>query len=148
VRFRRGKEADLSRREPGTGNRFFIPASTAGRWKFLTLPAPLIEEMGYVRRLKFGVGLRKSRYCQKPAQKFGFFYDHCLFPYDGRRRTTWDRGGLGRWLVQGLKFARQGSRARLVILANGILDDAEDGRSIAGMENSRESISTPRPLVR
>src|SRR5260221_567982 len=39
---------------------------------------PLLEEMGYVPSMKFASGFEILEYCQKMAEKFGF-YDHCLF---------------------------------------------------------------------
>ena len=39
---------------------------------------PLLEEMGYVPTMKFASGFEILEYCQKMAEKFGF-YDRCLF---------------------------------------------------------------------
>ena len=51
---------------------------------------PLLEEMGYFPTMKFASGFEILEYCQKMAEKFGF-YDHCLFHTDGRA----DRVGRG-----------------------------------------------------
>ena len=57
---------------------------------------PLLEEMGYVPTMKFASGFEILEYCQKMADKFGF-YDHCLF-HTTVEATTWDEA-TGRWTV-------------------------------------------------
>ena len=49
---------------------------------------PLLEEMGYVPTMKFASGFEILEYCQKMAEKFGF-YDHCLF-HTTVEKTEWD----------------------------------------------------------
>ena len=57
---------------------------------------PLLEEMGYVPTMKFASGFEILEYCQKMAEKFGF-YDHCLF-HTTVETTVWDEDA-GRWTV-------------------------------------------------
>ena len=89
---------------------------------------PLLEEMGYVPTMKFASGFEILEYCQKMADKFGF-YDHCLF-HTTVEETTWDEA-TGRWTVTTNRGDRM--RARFVILANGILTTPKLAR-IEGME--------------
>jgi len=88
---------------------------------------PLLEEMGYVPTMKFVSGFEIFEYCQKMAEKFGF-YDHCLF-HTTVEKTEWDEA-TGRWTV----YTNRGDtiRARYVILANGILTTPKLAR-IEGM---------------
>ena len=89
---------------------------------------PLLEEMGYFPTMKFASGFEILEYCQKMAEKFGF-YDHCLF-HTTVEKTEWDEA-TGRWTV----YTDRGDamRARFVILANGILTSPKLAR-IEGME--------------
>ena len=57
---------------------------------------PLLEEMGYFPTMKFASGFEILEYCQKMAEKFGF-YDHCLF-HTTVEKTEWDEE-TGRWTV-------------------------------------------------
>ena len=90
---------------------------------------PLLEETGYVPTMKFASGFEILEYCQKLAEQFGF-YEHCLF-HTTVEATRWDEAA-GRWTV----FTDRGDamRARIVILANGILTTPKLAR-IAGMES-------------
>jgi len=77
---------------------------------------PLLEEMDYIPTMKFAAGFEIMEYCQRMAGKFGF-YDHCLF-HTTVEKTEWNETA-GRWTVdtdRGDKI-----RARIVVLANGIL---------------------------
>lgn len=88
---------------------------------------PLLEEMGYVPSMKFASGFEIMEYCQKMAEKFGF-YDHCLF-HTTVEKTEWDEAEA-RWTVS----TNRGDaiRARYVVLANGILTTPKLAR-IQGM---------------
>ena len=100
---------------------------------------PLLEEMGYVPTMKFASGFEILEYCQKMAEKFGF-YERCLF-HTTVEKTEWDEAG-GRWTV----FTDRGDRmrARFVVLANGILTTPKLAR-IQGMENFQgEAFHTSR----
>ena len=100
---------------------------------------PLLEEMGYFPTMKFASGFEIFEYCQKMAEKFGF-YDHCLF-HTTVEKTEWDED-TGRWTV----YTDRGDamRARFVILANGILTTPKLAR-IDGMETFQgESFHTSR----
>jgi len=90
---------------------------------------PLLEEMGYVPSMKFASGFEILEYCQRMAEKFGF-YDKCLF-HTTVERTEWDESA-GRWTV----YTDRGDamRARYVVLANGILTTPKLAR-IDGMES-------------
>lgn len=92
---------------------------------------PLLEEMEYFPTMKFASGFEILEYCQKMAEKFGF-YDHCLF-HTTVEKTEWDET-TGRWTV----YTDRGDamRARYVILANGILTSPKLAR-IEGMESFR-----------
>ena len=89
---------------------------------------PLLEEMEYIPSMKFASGFEIMEYCQKMAEKFGF-YDRCLF-HTTVEETKWDEAS-GRWTV----YTNRGDamRARFVILANGILTTPKLAR-IKGME--------------
>jgi len=89
---------------------------------------PLLEEMGYVPTMKFASGFEILEYCQKMAEKFGF-YDHCLF-HTTVEATAWEEA-TGRWTVTTDRGDKM--RARFVLLANGILTTPKLAR-IEGME--------------
>jgi cation diffusion facilitator CzcD-associated flavoprotein CzcO len=100
---------------------------------------PLLEEMGYFPTMKFASGFEIFEYCQKLAEKFGF-YEHCLF-HTTVKKTTWDEAA-GRWIV----YTDRGDamRARYLIYANGILTTPKLAR-IEGMETFQgESFHTSR----
>jgi cyclohexanone monooxygenase len=100
---------------------------------------PLLEEMEYFPTMKFASGFEILEYCQRMAEKFGF-YDHCLF-HTTVEKTEWDEAS-GRWTV----FTDRGDamRARYVILANGILTSPKLAR-IEGMETFQgETFHTSR----
>jgi cyclohexanone monooxygenase len=100
---------------------------------------PLLEEMEYVPSMKFASGFEILEYCQKMAEKFGF-YEHCLF-HTTVEKTEWDEAS-GRWTVTTDRGDRM--RARFVILANGILTSPKLAR-IEGMETfAGESFHTSR----
>ncbi|HEY5646440.1 MAG TPA: NAD(P)/FAD-dependent oxidoreductase [Pseudomonadales bacterium] len=100
---------------------------------------PLLEEMGYYPTMKFASGFEIMEYCQRMAEKFGF-YDHCLF-HTTVERTDWDEA-TGRWTVS--TDRGDAMRARFVILANGILTTPKLAR-IQGMEKFQgESFHTSR----
>ncbi len=90
---------------------------------------PLLEEMEYIPSMKFASGFEILEYCQKMAEKFGF-YDKCLF-HTTVDKTVWDETD-GRWTV----YTDRGDamRARHVVLANGILTSPKLAR-IDGMES-------------
>ncbi|MFT5562675.1 MAG: cyclohexanone monooxygenase, partial [Litorivivens sp.] len=89
---------------------------------------PLLEEMGYIPTMKFAGGFEIMEYCQKMAEKFGF-YDRCLF-HTTVDKTEWDEAS-GRWTVKTDRGDEM--KARHVILANGILTTPKLAR-IDGME--------------
>jgi len=89
---------------------------------------PLLEEMGYIPTMKFAGGFEIMEYCQKMAEKFGF-YEHCLF-HTTVDKTDWDEA-TGRWTVK--TDRGDAMKARHVILANGILTTPKLAR-IDGME--------------
>ncbi len=100
---------------------------------------PLLEEMGYFPTMKFASGFEIFEYCQKMAEKFGF-YDHCLF-HTAVEKTEWDEKA-GRWIV----YTNRGDamRARYLVYANGILTSPKLAR-IEGMETFQgESFHTSR----
>ena len=100
---------------------------------------PLLEETGYVPAMKFASGFEILEYCQKMADKFGF-YDHCLF-HTTVEETAWDEAS-GRWTVK--TDRGDAMRARFVVLANGILTTPKLAR-IAGMEKFQgEAFHTSR----
>jgi len=92
---------------------------------------PLLEEMGYIPTMKFASGFEILEYCQRMAEKFGF-YEHCLF-HTTVQETVWDETAA-RWTVITDRGDRM--RARFVILANGILTTPKLAR-IEGMEKFR-----------
>ena len=89
---------------------------------------PLLEEMGYVPTMKFASGFEILEYCQKMAEKFGF-YDRCLF-HTSVEKTEWNENEKV-WTVHTDRGDRM--RAKFVILANGILTTPKLAR-IKGME--------------
>ena len=89
---------------------------------------PLLEEMEYFPTMKFASGFEILEYCQKLAEKFGF-YDHCLF-HTTVQKSEWDEASA-RWTVT--TDRGDAMRARYVILANGILTSPKLAR-IEGME--------------
>ena len=100
---------------------------------------PLLEEMGYIPTMKFASGFEIMEYCQKVAEKFGF-YEHCLF-HTTVERTDWD-AATGRWTVTTDRGDEM--KARYVILANGILTTPKLAR-IQGMETFQgEAFHTSR----
>ena len=100
---------------------------------------PLLEEMGYVPTMKFAAGFEIMEYCQKMAEKFGF-YDHCLF-HTTVEETEWSEDDA-RWTVTTDRGDRM--RARFVILANGILTTPKLAR-IDGMASFKgDSFHTSR----
>jgi cyclohexanone monooxygenase len=90
---------------------------------------PLLEEMGYIPTMKFAAGFEIMEYCQKMAEKFGF-YDKCLF-HTTVEKTEWDEEA-GRWTVN--TDRGDAMRAKFVILANGILTTPKLAR-IEGMQS-------------
>ncbi|MEQ8485526.1 MAG: NAD(P)/FAD-dependent oxidoreductase [Pseudomonadales bacterium] len=100
---------------------------------------PLLEEMGYVPSMKFASGFEILEYCQRMAEKFGF-YEKCLF-HTTVEETAWDEAD-GRWRVR--TDRGDAMRARYVILANGILTTPKLAR-IDGMETFQgEAFHTSR----
>ncbi len=100
---------------------------------------PLLEEMGYFPTMKFASGFEIFEYCQKMAEKFGF-YEHCLF-HTTVERTEWDEAS-GRWTVS--TDRGDAMKARYVVVANGILTTPKLAR-INGMETFQgESFHTSR----
>ncbi len=100
---------------------------------------PLLEEMEYVPSMKFASGFEIFEYCQKMAEKFGF-YDHCLFHTEvvGVEWSDTDE----RWTVRTNRG--DAMRARFVLLANGVLTTPRLAR-IEGMETfGGESFHTSR----
>jgi len=90
---------------------------------------PLLEEMGYYPTMKFASGFEILEYCQKIAEKDGF-YERCLF-HTTVDKTVWDEE-TSRWTVH--TDRGDAMRARYVILANGILTTPKLAR-IKGMES-------------
>jgi cyclohexanone monooxygenase len=100
---------------------------------------PLLEEMGYIPTMKFASGFEILEYSQAMAEKSGF-YDRCLF-HTTVERTEWNEADK-RWTV----FTDRGDamRARIVVLANGILTTPKLAR-IEGMETFKgQSFHTSR----
>nr|MCS5566458.1 NAD(P)/FAD-dependent oxidoreductase [Pseudomonadales bacterium] len=90
---------------------------------------PLLEEMGYVPSMKFASGFEIMEYCQRMAEKFGF-YDHCLF-HTTVETTEWDET-TRKWTVTTNRG--DSMRANFVILANGILTTPQLAK-IEGMDS-------------
>ena len=100
---------------------------------------PLLEEMGYFPSMKFASGFEIFEYCQKMAEKFGF-YDHCLF-HTTVEKNEWDEEA-GRWIIR--TDRGDAIRARYLIQANGILTTPKLAR-IEGMQTFQgESFHTSR----
>ena len=90
---------------------------------------PLLEEMGYVPSMKFASGFEIMEYCQRMAEKFGF-YDHCLF-HTTVETTEWDET-TRKWTVTTNRG--DSMRANFVVLANGILTTPQLAK-IEGMDS-------------
>ncbi|MFN0093022.1 MAG: flavin-containing monooxygenase [Acidimicrobiales bacterium] len=100
---------------------------------------PLLEEMDYFPTMKFASGFEIFEYCQKMAEKFGF-YDHCLF-HTEVTSVDWD-DAAERWTIRTNRG--DAMRARFVMLANGVLTTPRLAR-INGMETfGGESFHTSR----
>ena len=100
---------------------------------------PLLEEMGYIPTMKFASGFEILEYCQKMAEKFGF-YDRCLF-HTTVDETLWNES-TSRWTVK--TDRGDAMQARFVVLANGILTTPKLAR-IDGMETYKgEAFHTSR----
>ena len=92
---------------------------------------PLLDETGYIPSMKFASGFEILEYCQKMAERFGF-YDRSLF-HTTVEETAWDEA-TGRWIVR--TDRGDAMRARFVVLANGILTTPRLAR-IKGMKTFR-----------
>ena len=100
---------------------------------------PLLEEMDYIPSMKFAAGFEIMEYCQKMAEKFGF-YDKCLF-HTTVEETEWDEDST-RWTVH--TDRGDAMRAKFVVLANGILTTPKLAR-IDGMQSfAGDSFHTSR----
>ncbi len=100
---------------------------------------PLLEEMDYIPSMKFAAGFEIMEYCQKMAEKFGF-YDKCLF-HTTVEKTEWDEAST-RWTVH--TDRGDAMRAKFVVLANGILTTPKLAR-IDGMQSfAGDSFHTSR----
>ncbi len=100
---------------------------------------PLLDEMGYVPSRKFASGFEIYEYCQKLAERFGF-YDRCLF-HTEVTDATWD-DTEERWTVRTNRG--DAMKSRMVLLANGVLTTPRLAR-IPGMEKFEgESFHTAR----
>ena len=100
---------------------------------------PLLEEMGYFPTMKFASGFEIMEYCQKLAEKFGF-YDKCLF-HTTVERTVWSDENSD-WTVHTDRGDQM--KARFVVLANGLLTTPKLAR-IKGMESFQgDSFHTSR----
>ncbi len=100
---------------------------------------PLLEEMDYIPSMKFAAGFEIMEYCQKMAEKFGF-YDKCLF-HTTVEKTEWDEAST-RWTVH--TDHGDAMRAKFVVLANGILTTPKLAR-IDGMQSfAGDSFHTSR----
>ena len=100
---------------------------------------PLLDEMGYFPKMKFSSGFEIFEYCQRMANKFGF-YDHCLF-HTEVTKTDWDSSAK-RWTVHTNRG--DAMQAKFVMLANGTLTTPRLAR-ISGMETFKgESFHTAR----
>ena len=100
---------------------------------------PLLEEMGYFPTMKFASGFEIFEYCQKMAEKFGF-YDHCLFHTDGRA----DRVGRGSRPLDGVHRPRRRHAGALRDPRQRHPHDPEAGPHRGHGDASRASRSTPR----
>ena len=100
---------------------------------------PLLEEMEYFPTMKFASGFEILEYCQRMADKFGF-YERCLF-HTTVDRTVWDESA-GRWTV----YTDRGDamRSRFVVLANGILTTPKLARIDGMAEFAGDSFHTSR----
>ena len=95
--------------------------------------------MGYFPTMKFASGFEIMEYCQRLAEKFGF-YDHCLF-HTTVEKTVWDESAE-KWTVMTDRGDKM--KARFVILANGLLTTPKLAR-IEGMETFKgEAFHTSR----
>ena len=100
---------------------------------------PLLEEMEYYPTMKYASGFEIFEYCQKIAERFGF-YDHCLF-HTEVTDVDWD-DDAEHWTVRTNRGDEM--RARFVVLANGILSTPRLAR-IDGMDRFQgESFHTSR----
>ena len=100
---------------------------------------PLLEEMNYIPSMKFAAGFEIMEYCQKMAEKFGF-YDKCLF-HTTVEKTQWDES-TARWTVT--TDRGDAMKAKFVVLANGILTTPKLAR-IDGMSSFKgDSFHTSR----
>ncbi|MED6341822.1 MAG: NAD(P)/FAD-dependent oxidoreductase, partial [Pseudomonadota bacterium] len=100
---------------------------------------PLLEEMNYIPSMKFAAGFEIMEYCQKMAEKFGF-YDKCLF-HTTVEETQWDES-TARWTVT--TDRGDAMKAKFVVLANGILTTPKLAR-IDGMSSFKgDSFHTSR----
>ena len=100
---------------------------------------PLLEEMNYIPSMKFAAGFEIMEYCQKMAEKFGF-YDKCLF-HTTVEKTQWDES-TARWTVS--TDRGDAMKAKFVVLANGILTTPKLAR-IDGMSSFKgDSFHTSR----
>ena len=100
---------------------------------------PLLDEMGYFPTMKFASGFEIFEYCQKMAEKFGF-YDRCLF-HTEVNKTLWNPT-TRRWTVETNRG--DAMQAKFVMLANGTLTTPRLAR-IDGMDKFQgESFHTAR----
>ena len=103
---------------------------------------PLLDEMGYFPTMKFASGFEIFEYCQKMAEKFGF-YDHCLF-HTEVTDSQWNEEDQ-RWTVRTNRG--DAMRARFVMLANGTLTTPRLAR-ISGMEDFKGCLLYTSPSPR
>ena len=100
---------------------------------------PLLEEMDYFPTMKFASGFEIMEYCQRLAEKFGF-YERCLF-HTTVEKTVWDEL-TKKWTVMTDRGDKM--KARFVILANGLLTSPRLAK-IEGMETFKgEAFHTSR----
>lgn len=100
---------------------------------------PLLDEMEYFPKMKFASGFEIYEYCQKIAEKYGF-YDHCLFHTEVTESRWSDEAG--KWTVKTNRGDEM--KARFVMMANGTLSTPRLAR-INGMEKFQgESFHTAR----
>merc|ERR1719191_2374990 len=57
---------------------------------------PLLDDTGYMPKMKFASGFEILEYCMMLAERYGF-YDRALF-HTTVERTQWDES-IGRWIV-------------------------------------------------